>query len=458
MALRKTLGVVAAIFLIAAPAYAGVGIRWSVYYGAYSHAATNLMGWTDSLLDSYSVTWQLVYAGANNAIDLPSLTTDNPNGDYVSNDDQVWAQRTIPMGGGTAPEDGTVWDNWMYDVNGDTQYGTAFYSDLSWNTAGFVYMRVYEGTPISGGWYYDTPLMALDTSYYGFGATQQQFYVDSDEQGFQPNQQINQSLEGPYLIITNADDTVAFGVSNLTVGGMAQQLNSSITWYNTLTGQSGNFFYSSGSWFFICRLGVGTNSITASSYVSEPFDPFNPIPPIGQTVLDTLVVVRSAAPRLDISNANAVVAIGTSNLTVGGTSSGLSGAIGWTNRLGGSGSLAAAASWSFTSPLQFGTNVITARGTNSFGEAASDTVEVVRSETLGPRLDVTYAGDARNFLLTIPAGYRLGSVSGADMEVEGAGFVWSNLTEGLHYTVSGSNVTIQTAGPRKLIRIGLTFP
>ncbi|NCA82553.1 MAG: hypothetical protein EOM72_07360 [Opitutae bacterium] len=457
MAMRKILGAVAALILIAAPAYSGVGISWSVYYGAYSHAATNLMGWTDSLLDSSSVTWQLVYAGANNAIDLPSLTTGGANGDYVSGDDQVWARRTIPMGGGTAPEDETVWDNWMLDMNGDTQSGNAFYSDLSWHTAGFVYMRVYEGPPMLESWYYETPLMALDTSY-EFGATQQQFYVDSYEQGFQPNQQITQSLEGPYLIITNADDTVAFGVSNLAVGGVAQDLDSSITWYNTLTGQSGNMSVPQGSWLFICRLGVGTNSITASSYVSEPWDSLNPIPPLGQTILDTLVVVRSAAPRLDITNASAVVAIGTSNLTVGGASSGLSGAIGWTNHLGGSGSLAAAASWSFTSPLQFGTNVITARGTNSFGEAATDTVEVVRSETLGPRLDVTYAGDARNFLFTIPAGYRLGSVHGADMAVAGAGFVWSNLTEGLHYTVDGANVTIQPAGSRKLMRMGLTFP
>ena len=453
MAMRKILGVVAALFLIAAPAYAGVGISWSVYYGAYTHDAPNVVDYPSQyfLLGHYPVTWQLIYAGPDNVIDPPSQTTGGYYGDYVSNDDWVWAQRTIPLGGGTAPEDGTSWDIDMYPQFGDTSY-----VDLTWATVGFVYMRVYEGTPISGGWYYDTPLMALDTSYYEFGATQQQFYVDSYSGGFQPNQQI--LPDGPYLIITNADETVAFGVSNLTVGGVAQDLDSSITWYNTLTGQSGNIFDPQGSWLFTCRLGVGTNSITASSYVSEPMDPWNPIPPIGQTVLDTLVVVRVAAPRLDITNANAVVAIGTSNLTVGGTSSGLTGAIGWTNHLGGSGSLAAAASWSFTSPLQFGTNVITARGTNSFGEAASDTVEVVRSETLGPRLDVTYAGDARNFLLTIPAGYRLGSVSGADMEVEGAGFVWSNLTEGLHYTVSGSNVTIQPVGARKLIRMGLTFP
>ena len=314
---------------------------------------------------------------------------------------------------------------------------------------------MYEGPPMLESWYYDTPLMALETTY-GGGVPEQVFFVDSTEQGFQPNRQI--MFDGPGLIITNADETVAYGVSNLTVGGVAQQLDPGLTWHNDLSGQSGSISGSSEHWTFTCRLGVGTNRIDIWGYVTEPWDPFNPVPPAIWEYTDTLVVVRSAAPRLDIANANAVVAIGTSNLTVEGTSSGLSGAIGWTNRLGGGGSLAAAASWSFTCPLQFGTNVIAARGTNAFGEAASDTVEVVRSETLGPRLDVTYAGDARTFLFTIPAGYRLGSVSGADMEVAGAGLVWSNLTEGLHYTASGSNVTIQTEGPRKLIRMGLTFP
>ena len=453
MAMRKILGVVAALILIVAPAHAGVGIRWSVQYGAYSHAATNLMDYADLLLDSYSVTWQLVYAGMDHEIDPPAFT--NGTNGYVSGDDIVWAQRTIPMGGGTAPEDGTVWDNWMNDVNYATQIGNAFYSNMSWHVAGFVYLRVYEGPPMLESWYYDTPLMALETTY-GGGVPEQVFFVDSTEQGFQPNRQI--MFDGPGLIITNADETVAYGVSNLTVGGVAQQLDPGLTWHNDLSGQSGSISGSSEHWTFTCRLGVGTNRIDIWGYVTEPWDPFNPVPPVSREYTDTLVVVRSVAPRLDIANANAVVAIGTSTLTVEGTSSGLSGAIGWTNRLGGGGSLAAAASWSFTCPLQFGTNVIAARGTNAFGEAASDTVEVVRSETLGPRLDVTYAGDARTFLFTIPAGYRLGSVSGADMEVAGAGLVWSNLTEGLHYTASGSNVTIQTEGPRKLIRMGLTFP
>ncbi len=64
-----------------------------------------------------------------------------------------------------------------------------------------------------------------------------------------------------------------------------------------------------------------------------------------------------------------------------------------------------------------------------------------------------------NFLFTVPGGYSLGTVYGADTVVTGAALVFSNLTAGVHYTVSGSNVTITTvSGSRKIIRIGLTSP
>ena len=452
MAMKKISWFVVAFFAIAAPAFAGVGIDWTTRWGGYTHDAPDTISDPSDYFieEHYTVIWQLVHAGPNGVIDPPD-PFDAANG-YVSGDDQVWAQRTIPLGGGTAPEDGTIWEDGMWWNGGDT-----IYWNEGWSTTGFVYMRVYEGTPIARSWYYDTPLYAYSTNCASKWDAER-FYVESDLStgGFQPNQQVFGSGEvWVWVSITNADETVAFSVSNLTVGGTGDSRYSGLDWHNNLTG-GGHISDSWTSWSFNCALGVGTNVIKVKGYGDWYLDwGGSPYQSYG---VDTLVVVRSAAPRLDITNANAVVAIGTSNLTVGGTSSGLTGAIGWTNRLGGSGSLAAAASWSFTSPLQFGTNVITARGTNSFGEAASGTVEVVRSETLGPRLDVTYAGDTRNFLLTIPAGYRLGSVSGADMEVEGAGFVWSNLTEGLHYAVSGSNVTIQPVGPRKLIRMGLTFP
>ena len=217
-----------------------------------------------------------------------------------------------------------------------------------------------------------------------------------------------------------------------------------ISWTNSLGGRG--TISATTSWSFLCPLQFGTNVIAVRG--TNLF---------GDAAADTLEVVRRAPPHLQISNANVVVAIGTSNLAVGGTSSNLSGAILWTNSLGGTGSMAAEKAWSFLCPLQFGTNVITASGATPFGEAASDTLEVVRSETLGPRLDFTI-GSASNILFAIPAGYTPGAVQGADMAVTANCFVWSNLTEGLHYTRSVSNISVQPAAARQLIRMGLTFP
>ena len=224
--------VLCAVLAIAGAASAGVGINWNVMWGAYDHTAVDLTGDGPWLLDSYSASWQLIWAGADCAINPPDL--DNGINGYVSGDDQVWAQRTIPMGGGTAPEDGTTWDNYMYM----TGWGDTMYQDPTWATPGFVYMRLYEGMPGMGGWYYDSPLLALNLAYDPMVPSAQDFYLDSDSHGFQPNQTI-ESLSGAYLYFTNADMTVSFGVSNMTVGGEAQGLDSGISWQNNQTGQSG---------------------------------------------------------------------------------------------------------------------------------------------------------------------------------------------------------------------------
>ena len=70
---------------IAAAAYAGYGIDWVVAYAAYSHEATDLTGGDYALLDSYSVTWQLIYAGADNTANPINLS--NPG--WVGGDDVV---------------------------------------------------------------------------------------------------------------------------------------------------------------------------------------------------------------------------------------------------------------------------------------------------------------------------------------------------------------------------------
>ncbi len=56
----------------------------------------------------------------------------------------------------------------------------------------------------------------------------------------------------------------------------------------------------------------------------------------------------------------------------------------------------------------------------------------------------------------LPAGYTLGTVQGADTALVAGDWAWSNLVEGVDYTLSGDQVTILTdAAPRQIIRIGV---
>lgn len=186
-----------ALFVLAVAtsvATAGVGITWSVSWGAYDHEAPNVTDDPSAYqwLNNYSAIWQLIYAGADDMIDpIPDPTTSAPAVDpmtgyiQVYGDDVVWAERNIALGGGAAG-DGTSWDTWMLQTA-----GVAMYEDLSWNTAGFVYQRLYEGTPADQSYYYETGLLALDTTH-SSGGTGQDFYVDpSGSGGFQPDQQVH---------------------------------------------------------------------------------------------------------------------------------------------------------------------------------------------------------------------------------------------------------------------------
>ena len=85
--MKKLLIALSALALVATAAYAGYGIDWTEAYAAYSHEATDLTGTDYYLLDSYSVTWQLIYAGADNTASPINLS--NPG--WVSGDDVVWA-------------------------------------------------------------------------------------------------------------------------------------------------------------------------------------------------------------------------------------------------------------------------------------------------------------------------------------------------------------------------------
>ena len=184
--MKKILVGLFALAVATSVAMAGVGINWTVYYGAYAHDAPDTTGGTGALLDSYNALWQLIYAGADDTIDPPEA--DNVGTGYVTGDDVVWAQRIIAQGGSTAA-DGTDWNNWMVLQSGDTVY-----EDLAWNTAGFVYQRVFEtatlGVVVDGDWYFDSAPLAFTGTYAGGGQPTQDFFPDTDSAGFQPTTQV----------------------------------------------------------------------------------------------------------------------------------------------------------------------------------------------------------------------------------------------------------------------------
>ena len=168
-------------------ASAAIGVTWNAQTWGYYHDGVA------AILDNNGALWQLIYAGADNAINtIPTGTVPTAGGagiadDYVLGDDVVWAERTVSMGGGTAPEDGTTWDNWL-----QYQTGAQMYTDLSWSTAGFVYQRIFESaTPGDGTYFFESGLTALITNYdAGAPATVTVSFADVSGNGFVPNQMI----------------------------------------------------------------------------------------------------------------------------------------------------------------------------------------------------------------------------------------------------------------------------
>ena len=192
--MKKTLMALFALALCASVASAGVGINWTTLWGVYDHSAADLTGGDNPLLDSYSAIWQLIYAGADgiaNPADYEQVG--GPNGNYVTGDDVVWAEREIPQGGGAAA-DGTVWTEWLLYDSGENPV----YEDFGWNTAGVVYQRVFEGTPGPNTWWGDSELFTFNHNF-AEGGTPDGFALDSADGsfGWQPTQQFPPPIPEP---------------------------------------------------------------------------------------------------------------------------------------------------------------------------------------------------------------------------------------------------------------------
>ena len=84
---------------MAAFGWTGVLVQWSTTYGVYDHTAVDLTGTSNYALDTYAMTWQLIYSG-DNVAGAPDLGN-SANG-WVSGDDQVFATRTLAQSVGGA--------------------------------------------------------------------------------------------------------------------------------------------------------------------------------------------------------------------------------------------------------------------------------------------------------------------------------------------------------------------
>lgn len=186
--MKKSILAVVVLALTATVACAGIGINWFTQWGGYVNTAPNVTDYpsANGILDvsgGHSVIWQLIYAGADDTIDDATLATGGGNGDYVTDDDQVLATRTIANGGGVAAEDGTSWDTYLYN-NG----GIYLFENTGWTDAGSVYQRVFQSTPGLGTWYYTSSALTLSLAYNPMDPnTAQTFWTELGYDGGDPN-------------------------------------------------------------------------------------------------------------------------------------------------------------------------------------------------------------------------------------------------------------------------------
>lgn len=173
--MKKVLIVALVLLASVSMSLAGMGIMWDngaswmVEYGGDVNDGPGL-------LENNSAIWQLIYAGANDTADEPDLSAAN----YLGGDDQLLADRQIAQGGGSAA-DGTAWTDWL-ELNSQS---STQYSDPNWTTAGYVYQRVWQGTPSAevDSYYYQTGLFEIDTTYAGGSAIPQMFSYDDANAG-----------------------------------------------------------------------------------------------------------------------------------------------------------------------------------------------------------------------------------------------------------------------------------
>lgn len=183
--MKKVLIAALALMVGASISLAGLGIDWGAGGWMVEYGGDLMEG--PGVADNNNVIWQLIYAGSDNVANEPDLTAAN----YLGGDDSLITDRKIDAGGGSA-DDGTSWDGWLINQGGETGY-----EDLSWDKAGSVYQRIWQGTPSveAGGYYFDSALLEIDLGYAGGGAAPQSLDYDPEGAGVAINNVI--PGEGP---------------------------------------------------------------------------------------------------------------------------------------------------------------------------------------------------------------------------------------------------------------------
>ena len=192
----------------------------------------------------------------------------------------------------------------------------------------------------------------------------------------------------PLVDITNANFSVAMGITVATIGGTN---NAGPAGFMSLQSKTGAMVT------FSATLAAATPwTATVSNLVAGTtnFVTMTATNAVGSSTNDTvqiycrpiaLVGITNIVGSINVTNATQYVA-GTNTLT-------LVGGMTWTNSLGGGGTLSpAAGNWNFTANLAYGNNVIVVNGTNVAGDVASDSVTVVRA--IVPYVDITNANFA----------------------------------------------------------------
>lgn len=176
--MKKLSLVLAALLAASAMAWAN-DVVWTVNFGAFTHDATDLTNPDEGgILTQYDVLWQLIYAGPNNAIDPVDI---NNAAGFISGDDEVLGTRELANGSSG------IFDNTLYTEETPSAVTSLSYA-YSEDNPYYVYQRIYESQkPEAGTYYYESPLVKLDSDY-DFGS--QTIGLGPQESGIQSTLQV----------------------------------------------------------------------------------------------------------------------------------------------------------------------------------------------------------------------------------------------------------------------------